>query len=284
VAIVGLQRIVGLGLSLCALACSGEGSDSSVNPPPTFDDTPAATGPVPYSITFDYRLDTSGWFADEVRRRALEAAGRLWSNHVATELVATRPGVTVYIDDLEALDGSTLELKLEEPLSSLLIFVACSPVLDEVGAAGRTRGGTTSSGGSPEGYASSPQVVGLIFACEESFFFDETPETTDDIPFSDVDFISMAAHELGHALGIGGIDAFFALVKQADGIATFHGEAAMAANGGPVLLDQGVRHVSSNVRSDGKEVLMDRSMGRGVAVRPTPLDLAILKDIGYQLR
>ena len=121
------------------------------------------------------------------------------------------------------------------------------------------------------------------------WFFDQTPDTVDDIPNgTHYDFLTTALHELGHVLGImrDDVKAFDAHV-QSD---VFNGPAAMKANGGkPVQLAKDSGHILGEfVRSVLRPHLENDLMGthdpiQGYRQYPSAVDAGILSDLGYHI-
>lgn len=104
------------------------------------------------------------------------------------------------------------------------------------------------------------------------FFGDGTPTG------SQSDFVSVAAHEIGHILGIGTSAAFDAWVVND----TFTGPNTTAANGGvgiPLESDHG--HVEDGFAGD--DVLLDPTLTQGDQVSLSVFDKALLADIGYEV-
>ena len=92
-----------------------------------------------------------------------------------------------------------------------------------------------------------------------------------------IDFISVALHEIGHILGVGTAPIFDIL--GAGG--AFSGVNALAENGGnPIPLEQDLGHVQEGFNSN--TVLFDPSKNSGRNL-PTNIDLALLADIGYEI-
>ena len=92
-----------------------------------------------------------------------------------------------------------------------------------------------------------------------------------------VDFISVALHEIGHILGVGTAPIFDVL--GAGG--AFRGVNALAKNGGnPIPLEQDLGHVQEGFK--GNTVLLDPSKNNGRNL-PSDIDLALLADIGYEI-
>jgi hypothetical protein len=101
-----------------------------------------------------------------------------------------------------------------------------------------------------------------------------------DIPTGSIDFLSTALHEIGHVLGIGTSDIF----EQLGQTGSFAGVNAKVANSGvAVPLTSDRSHIKEGTLSQGKEALL-APYNSNPRKLPTVLDLALLADIGYQIR
>lgn len=118
------------------------------------------------------------------------------------------------------------------------------------------------------------------------------------VPMSRIDLFSALVHELLHGMGIAGyrdvttgqLDADFAsvfdtLVSIEGGEAKFNGAASIALNGGPVALElggmQGVYHLGAGHEDD---IMNGTRFAKGERYEIEAMDLAILSDIGWQIR
>lgn len=241
------------------------------------------------TIEFDYRFDTSGWFADPVRRRALEAAAAIWSARIVDDFENIPVGTTVRVQDPEDPDATGMNFAIDREIDDVLVFVACASlpgthnaITRSSAAIGSVSDPALSARLSDRWYGSDyePWVSAITFECSGSWYFDPTPDTASDIPSASRDFITVAAHELGHVLGFGNSDAYRALVSGG----TFVGATAVRVYGGPVPLASSEAHFLSGLSFGGLEPLLDPEKGPGLRVEPTNLDLAVLADIGYALR
>ncbi|HVL13381.1 MAG TPA: matrixin family metalloprotease, partial [Gemmata sp.] len=94
---------------------------------------------------------------------------------------------------------------------------------------------------------------------------------------NELDFYSVATHELGHVMGIGTSNQWFSLIQSG----RFVGPRAQSLNGGPVPLDASRAHWADGVTVDGREASLDPTMSRGRRVTWSSLDQAALRDIGW---
>jgi hypothetical protein len=92
-----------------------------------------------------------------------------------------------------------------------------------------------------------------------------------------VDFYSVATHELGHLLGIGTAPRWKALSSGG----TFHGASAMAVYGGAVPESPEGAHWADGITVNGHAVSLDPVLNYGTRVGWSSLDAAALHDLGW---
>lgn len=257
-------------------------SDSSANTNYNLNLTVRSTSS--FDIQFDYRFDTNGFFNDPNRRATLSAAATIWETILRDEFADVPVGTaTPHLTNPQtgANAGINNIFTTDVPIDDLVVFVGA-----------RELGSSTLAWGGPSGwytdetrYTSSnfePWAGTIAFDTSTQWFFDTTPNTSIDIPTTSVDFLSTAVHELGHVLGIlSEVNAF----KNLTSGGYFNGPNAKALNGGsPIPLDSW-GHVKDGfvISGIGSQIVMDASINHGVRELPTPLDIALLADIGYQV-
>lgn len=242
-----------------------------------------------FTITFDYRFDSRGMFEDPERRRLLDYAGEIWASRIADEFEDVPEGTEVLVRNPEDFETMGSVFTIDYTIDDLVVFVGFA---EHDGVGGELAGARSSAAiGSVSdtalaqrfdtrynGSKFEPWTGWVSFDVAEPFVYDPTPETADDIPADQIDFLTVAYHELGHVLGVGASTAFDSLL---DG-ETFIGTHAVAVYGGPVPLAPGSSsHFSDAIMSDGRRMTMDSSDPSGARFPPTTLDLAVLADLGY---
>lgn len=243
------------------------------------------------TIQFDYSYDTSGFFTSNVRNVLQQAATDIGSQ-IATNLSAIVPSgsdtwtETFYRPDtgaLESLPGPAL------PSNTVTVYVGSRSLGGPAGVGGF---GAYNSAGSSNWQTSLssrgpnlPLFGGSSFLWGGSLAFDTTStnwwfnSSISGISGSQVDFFSVASHELGHLFGLGTSQSWFSQISGG----SFIGSNSQAVYGGPVPVDGSTAHWSNMVMVAGKKALMDQSLNTGTRVNASPLDLAALKDIGWSL-
>jgi hypothetical protein len=238
-----------------------------------------------FSIRFDYRFDTVGFFTPE-RRTALEAAGATWSNLIHDDFVTVPKGTGIRLRNPENRDEYVWVNSIEEDIDDLLVFVGTSEAIPGLGRGGPS--GTTQTDDTTlaaalaarqNGADFEPWAGSITFKASSNFFFDQTPETANDIAPEGFDFTSVATHELGHVLGFATCPAFTNLTSGT----SFIGPAAQANYGGPVPLMADAGHFQDHLQSDGGDTLMDPGTSNGIRVVPTHLDRAVFIDLGFRI-
>jgi hypothetical protein len=237
-----------------------------------------------FSIRFDYRFDTVGFFTPE-RRLALEAAGATWSKLIHDDFETVPKGTGIRLRNPENRDEYVWVNAIEDDIDDLLVFVGTSEAIVGLGRGGPS--GTVQTDDTTLAAALAARQAGadfepwagsITFKASSNFYFDQTPDTAGDISPEAFDFTSVATHELGHVLGFATCPAFTVLTSGT----SFVGPSAEAAYGGPVPLMADAGHFQDHLQSDGGDTLMDPGTTNGVRVVPTRLDRAVFADLGFE--
>jgi hypothetical protein len=248
-------------------------------------DEAAAPDGVRFKIQIDYRYDKAGFFADPIRKQALEGACRIWGRLIADKFANVPKGTYIRVRDPEKPTEPALALEIDYEIDDLLLFVGSSDL--PAGVSGLSSPTAGLSGVTNEALRTSlserfdgnpfqPWTAWISFDTTSPFHFDPTPELGSAVPAGKLDFVSVALHEIGHVLGFGTADAF---KNQITG-GTFTGPKASALYGGPVPLTPDRGHVPNTTMSGGHRMLMDQSDALGTRYLPTPLDRAVMEDLG----
>lgn len=236
-----------------------------------------------FNIKFDYRFDESNFFTP-ARRAILEQAGDIWSSYILDDFAEIKTGEKLQLE----INNTQEEIILTEPIDDLLIFVSYTNLSPNENFLGRGTFAANFKIGSDrqqriQGDDFEPWLGKIEFnqAAGSKFFFDDSLETDDDIPFNQQDFLSLSLHEIGHILGIGVSEAFVDQVVNGQ----FTGSTSKKLNDGKAIpLDSTAAHIEEDFSLDPQsDALLDQVFTFGERNLPTDLDLAILADIGYEI-
>jgi hypothetical protein len=236
------------------------------------------------TILFDYSLDTAGFFSDPNRRAVLQQAADDISSHLNASLGAIIPGGQNSFSEsfFNPADGQVTSVQNRAiPANTLLIY-----------AGGRALTGNEAGIGGYGGYGASgtqdwlnylhARGVGGATIWGGSLTFDTTTNwfvgtDTAGLSGNQVDFYSVATHELGHLLGIGTLPTWFSQVSSG----TFHGPHADAAYGGAVPVYGDSAHWADGLTVNGQRASLDPILPMGQRVPFSSLDYAALIDLGW---
>ena len=248
-------------------------------------DGKAELGEVRFKIQLDYRYDRAGFFADPVRKQALEGACRIWGRLLADDFPAVPKGTYIKVRDPEKPNDPALALTLDYEVDDLVLFVGSSDLPPGItGVSSPTAGlsgvaDATLAAALQKRFDATPfqpWTAWVTFDSKTDFHFDPAPELGAAVPAGKLDFVSVALHEIGHALGFGTADSFKSKITAG----AFTGAKTVALFGAPMPLTADRGHVPNTTMSSGRRMLMDLSDGTGVRYLPTPLDQAVFEDLG----
>ncbi len=236
-------------------------------------------------IRIDYSLDASGFFADATHRAALDRAVAQHEARLDSAMAAITAGGNNQWAAIFNNPSTGAEVRVPNPAipaDTVVIYAGGQNIGNgEAGFGGP--GGFTASG--TRAFQASVQTRGvtgfaswggsLSFDTGTNWYFGTDPAAR---PASQVDFESVAVHELGHVLGFGTSPQFTALVKN--GVFTGPNVAALA---GTVALSPDQSHFAQGIKFNGRAVSMQPVLDPVGRVNFTDLDYAALKDIGWQL-
>jgi len=244
--------------------------------------------PAAFQIVFDYRYDATGFFSDPTRRADLERAADQYEARINqnVDLAAINPGGG------NSWTATTFNpSNTDEYVSISNLSIGADQIVVFVGAEGGVGGGEAGLGGYG-GYSASgnqawfntlrqrgrsgfaPWGGSVSFSNSTNWHFGTgTPGG------SQIDFFTVATHELGHVLGFGVANQFNALVSGG----SFNGTNARNAYGGTNPPVDGTGHWQQGITSAGQAVSMQPFVAAGTRVAASQLDLAALADIGWEV-
>ena len=242
--------------------------------------TPALT------ILFDYTFDDIGFFSDPARRAALERVGTDLAGRIDSTPAAITPGGNNYwtASFFHPATGEQIQVNnLAVPTGALTVFVGARNLPG--GEAGQGGYGGYGWQGLPDwGHRVSQRGLtgfatwggSLTFDTDKNWYFEEDASG---LRTGLTDFYSVAAHELGHLLGLGTAPAFDRLIVNG----TFTGSHAVNVYGSAPPVSPDEAHWANGVSVGGQPASLQPFLVIGQRYGLSPLDYAALADIGWQV-
>lgn len=247
-----------------------------------------------FSIKFDYRYDSIGFFDDSDRRSLLELAAAEWERHINDEFDDIPAGSVLQVRDPDN-PSQTKQIVLGSSIDDLLIFVGSN---DQGGWITQPDGSLRAQIG--EAYSIYNTGDGDAMRLRIATDFRALGPTTDYEPFvgsiafnnnSKIDWsfdpdgpvsglpdlYSTAVHEIGHILGLVNSPTYEAQITNSG----FGGFNSRIENGGAPIPLEPDGHVLDGFAGDS--VALDPLELVGVRKLPGAVDLALLADIGYEI-
>lgn len=236
------------------------------------------------TIVLDYSYDAGGMFNDASRRSVLQQAVNEIAGHMVANLPAIAPGGGNTWAQTFYNPGTGAQTTINNPT------VPANTITLYVG--GRPIGGAEAGFGGPGGYSASGNQAwfnslaargpggsllwggSITFDTRTNWYFGTS---LTGIASNQVDFYSVASHELGHVLGIGTSPVWFQ--KSSGGY--FRGVNASTVYNGPVPLSPDGAHWADGIRPLGQDAALDPTIQMGHRVTMSTLDYAGLADLGW---
>lgn len=242
-------------------------------------------------IILDYRFD-GGYFSEHPERKVpLEYAASLWEKVLKTpRFIPAGTAVTLRYNQTST---KTTKVTFDKKVDGFVVFVYAHDYAKEVDDKGVPAPSNSKAAGYNFGKNLAIGYTTINTNGGRPWFFDQTPETADDVPLSDhYDIITTMVHEFGHILGFGqgNMTSYTKSFGKED--LRFCGPAAIKANGGqPVPLAKDGTHLRGDWWNDkylGVPPIDRHSMHTGDPVQGyralmTAIDVAIMEDIGWKV-
>lgn len=279
----------GLVGSLSSTIHWGDGRESS-------GDVGGGTGSGDLKIRFDYSLDTNGFFKSASRRSLLQTAADGLVQRFTDDLTAISPSGSNSWDAIVLHPATGNQKTIANPTiqsNEIVVYAGARDLsgsrLGEGGPGAWSASGTQSwlntvKGRGEAGALKSPPTDvapwggSVAFDTAANWYFGTD---ADGLGANQDDFMTVAQHELAHLLGFGVGEAWSRLVSAGK----FTGSNAQAAydGSGSVPLSSSRSHFADDLEDNGQEALMTSTVGNGTRKLVTPLDLAALDDIGWDV-
>ena len=240
------------------------------------------------AFQFDYSLDSSGFFNNVEARQSLERAGAQLASYISSTPAAINPA-QAFGGGWEAIffhpvtDAEVRIPNLTIPEGVMRVYVGAAAGHDnhagEGGPGGYSVSGplsfqrTVASRGQ-SGFASWGGA--LTFDISKDWYFGAD---VNGLQSNQIDFHTVATHELGHVLGFGTSNAYNALAHGG----RFVGGAATANYGSAPPLSGDGAHWQQGILANGQAVSLQPILPRGQRIEFSTLDYAALQDLGWQI-
>ncbi len=251
------------------------------------------------TITLDYTYDSLGFFTAAHKNVLADAAGFLEGRLSDSLTAINSQGPNHYNVSFFDPANTTTNVQISNydvAADTLVVYVGGANLSGSTLAVGgpggfgvsgtqnfvdnaKSRGQTNAFGTGATDFA--PWGGAISFDTGTNWYLDADTSTTES--FSGFDFFTVALHEMGHVLGMGGADSWSTWVSGS----VFTGPESTAVNGGNVALHTDSSHWASGTQGLADGVLQDTIMSPSIAAGQrklyTDLDLAALSDIGWEV-
>jgi len=242
------------------------------------------------NIAFDFTLDLranggNGFFESNpdakavLRQVAQEMGQRVSANFSSISASGSNSWTAAFFNPNSGQQYTISNLNV--PANTLIVYVGGRAMpggeAGQGGSGGYGWSGSASWGNTVKtrgwsGFA--PWGGSLAFDSSETWHFGLTTTGLDP---QEIDFYSVATHEIGHLLGIGTAPQWFSQVQNG----TFIGANSVAVYGGPVPVNSDSAHWANNLDPNGEHAVLEPVLQKGERRTWTSLDQAAFLDVGW---